>query len=98
VDNATAHISPAIGVLATDDDDIGWQTQIAQRAMEANRLLSLVGDLWLNDKEVDIAVKSCLPTGVGAEQDHLGIRSGRSQAAPGLGNHGFVYHRHRPKS
>jgi hypothetical protein len=33
VDDATAHVSPAVGVVAADDDDICRQPQIAQSSM-----------------------------------------------------------------
>jgi len=66
--------------------------------MKANRLLSLVSDLGLDDQEVDIAARSGLAASVGAKQDHLGIRSNRSQAAPGLSKHGLVNDLHGSKS
>jgi len=54
MDEAATYLAPALGVLATDDDDIGRDPQIAQRAMEANRLLGLVGDFRLDYEEVDV--------------------------------------------
>ncbi len=39
--------------------------------MEAHRLFSLVGNLGLDDKEVDIAVRTSLTPRVRAEQDDL---------------------------
>lgn len=51
MNKAPAHLPPAIGVLATDDDDVGRHTQIAQGAMETNRLLGLVSDLRLDYEE-----------------------------------------------
>lgn len=96
MDNAAPYLSPSVGVLAAHDDDIGRQAQIAQGAMKANRLLSLVSDLRLHDQEVDIAVRSRISTSVGAEQNDLGVRSSRSQAAPGLSNQGLVNYVHDP--
>lgn len=98
MDKATAHLTPPIGVLPADNDDIGRHAQVPQGAMEAHRLLSLVGDIWLDHKEVDIAVGIGLPPGVRAEQDHLGFRSSSSQAAPGLSNQGLVNYLHGLKS
>lgn len=65
VNNATADLTPAVGVFATDDDDICRHAQISQGAMQTNRLLSLVSDLRLYDQEVDVAPRSGLSTSVG---------------------------------
>jgi hypothetical protein len=71
MDESPAYLAPAVGVLAADDDDVSRQPQIAQGAMEANRLLCLVGNLRLNDEKVDIAVRTGLPAGMRPEQNHL---------------------------
>jgi hypothetical protein len=85
--NKTApYLTPTVGVLATDDDDVGWYAQIAQGAMEAHRLLRLVDDVRLDDKEINIAVRPGFATSVRAEQDHLGVRGSCSQAAARLGD------------
>lgn len=62
MDKAAPHLSPAVGVIAADDDDIRRHPQIAQGPVQAHRLLSLVGDLGLYDQEIDIAMRACLPT------------------------------------
>jgi len=62
--------------------------------MEAHRLLSLVINLGLNNKEVDIAAGAGLAASMGAEQDDLRVRSSCSQAAPGLGNQSLVNYLH----
>jgi hypothetical protein len=98
MDKAPAHLTPPIGVLPTDDDDVGRHAQVPQGAMKTNRLLSLVGDLRLDHKEVDIAVGIGFPPGVRTEQDHLGVRGSRGQAAASLGNQGLVNYLHGPKS
>lgn len=46
---AAAHLSPTIGVVAADDNDICRQPQIAQAPMETLGLLDLICDLWLDD-------------------------------------------------
>ena len=61
MDKAAAHPTPAVGVLATDDDDISWHAQVAQGAMEAHRLFGLIGDLGLDDKEVNVAMRAASP-------------------------------------
>ena len=98
MDKTPAHLSPPVGIFAADDDDISRQAQIAQGAMKANRLLSLISDLRLHDQEVDIAVRSRISTSMGAEQNDLGVRSSRGQAAPGLGNQGVINYLHSPES
>lgn len=58
--------------------------------MEPHRLLSLVINLGLNDKKIDIAARTGLPASVGAEQDHLRVRSSRGKATPGLRNQSLI--------
>lgn len=96
VDEASAHLPPTLGVVAADNDHVRRHAQVAQRAMEAHRLLSLVIDLRLDDKEVNVAVRPSLPASIRAEQDYLRFRGSRSQATPGLGNQGLVNYLHRP--
>lgn len=98
MDKPAAHLTPAVGVLAADDDDIRRHAQVAQGAMEAHRLFGLVSDLWLDHEKVDVTMATGLATGVGAKQDHLGIRSSRSQAATRLGNQSLVDYLHDLKS
>lgn len=97
MNDATTHLTPAVRVLTTNDNDIGRYAQIAQGAMEANRLFGLILDLGLDHEEVDITAGTRLASSVGPEQDHLRIGSCRCQAAAGLGNQGLVNYRHRPK-
>lgn len=52
MDKSAPHITPAVGVVAADDNDIGRQAQVAQGALETNRLFSLIGDLRLDHKEI----------------------------------------------
>jgi hypothetical protein len=54
--------------------------------MEAHRLLSLIGDLGLDDEEVDVALRTRLPTSVRTKEDHLRVGSSSGQAASRLGN------------
>jgi hypothetical protein len=98
MDKTSAHLTPTVGVLATDDNDIGRHAQISQGAMKTNRLLSLVVDLRLDNEKVDIAAGTALSAGVGTEQDDLCIRSSCSQAAPRLGNESLVNYLHDRKS
>jgi hypothetical protein len=49
MDDSAAHITPVVRISPTNDDDVGWHPQLAQGAMETNRLLSLVCDLGLYD-------------------------------------------------
>lgn len=78
MDETTPHLTPALGVVATDDKDVGRHTQVAQGAVESHRLLGLVIDLRLDDKEADVGMSACLATGVRPEQDHARIRGSRS--------------------
>ena len=98
MNETTAHLTPTVGVLATDDDDVSRHAQISEGAMEAHRLLGLVCNLRLDDENVDIAVRTGLSASVRAEQNHLGFRSSRSQAAPGLSNQGLINYLHSPQS
>ena len=66
--------------------------------MEAHRLLGLISNLRLDNEKVDIAVGTGLSASVRAKKNHLGFRSSRRQAAPGLGNQGVVNYLHSPKS
>jgi hypothetical protein len=91
-----AYLTPTVCVLAANDDDIGRHAQVAQGAMEAHRLFGLIIDLWLDHEKVNIAMTTGLAPGVRAEQDHLGIRSCRSQATTRLGNQSLVNYLHRP--
>jgi hypothetical protein len=86
MNGASAHPTPALGVVAANDDDLGRQTQIAQGTMKPHRLLGLVLDLRLDDKKADIAVGTSLSSSVRAEHDHLRVRSGRSEATTRLGH------------
>jgi len=90
MDEASSHAAPAIRVLATDDDDIDRHSEVAQRAMEAHRLLGLVVNLGLDHKEIDIAVRAGRATRMRAEQNHLRIGRGLGQAASRLGDQGLV--------
>jgi len=94
MDEPAAHLAPSVGVLATDDNDVGRHAQISQGAMKTNRLLSLVADLRLHNEEVDIAAWTGLSASMGPEQDDLRIGSCCSQAAPGLGNQSLVNYLH----
>jgi hypothetical protein len=58
--------------------------------MEAHRLLSLVIDPRLNDKEVNIAAGTGLSASIGTKQDDLRVRSSCSQTAPCLDNQSLV--------
>ena len=89
-----AHLTPALGVVAADDNDISWHAQIAQRAMEAHRLLGLVINLGLNDKKVDIATGTGLSASMGTKQNDLRVRSSRNQAPSGLSDQGLVNYLH----
>jgi hypothetical protein len=98
MDDSAPHLTPTIGVVPADDDDISRHAQIAQGAMEAHRLLSLVIDLRLDDKEVNVAVGIGVSASVRAKQDYLRLRGSRGQAAPGLGNQGLINYLHGSKS
>jgi hypothetical protein len=71
MDNPAADLPPTIGVLATDDDDIGWEAEVAEGAMKAHRLLGLIGDLRLDDEKIHIAAGTGLPAGMRTEENHL---------------------------
>jgi len=90
MNETSAHLTPTIGVLATDNNDIGRHTQITQGAMKTDRLLSLVADLRLNNEKVDIAARTGLSASMGTKKDDLRVRSSISQAAPGLGNESLI--------
>lgn len=91
MDETSAHLTPTVGVLATYDNDIGRHAQISQGAMKTNRLLSLVVNLRLDNKKVDIAVGVGLSPSMGTEQNHLRVGgSSRSQTASRLCDQGFV--------
>ena len=94
VAQTTPHLPPAIGVVPTDDDDIDRHAQIAQSPMQPHRLLSLVGDLGLDDQEGDLAMWSDLTVSVRAEQDHLRLGSSGRQATGCLRNQDLVHSRH----
>jgi catechol 2,3-dioxygenase-like lactoylglutathione lyase family enzyme len=90
MDNSTAHLPPTVGVVATDDDYSCRHPQIAQGPLQTHRLLGLMSDLRLDDEESDIAMRIGLFVNMRAEQDHLGIGSSGSQAAPCLGHQRLV--------
>ena len=92
MDDAATYLTPPISVVAADYDDIGRKPKVTQRAMETHGLLGLIGDLGLDNQEIDVAVRIGLAPGVGAEQDHLRVRRSGSQAASRLGNQSFVDH------
>jgi hypothetical protein len=98
VDKPSAHLPPTVGVLTADDDNVGRYAQVAQSAMQTHGLLGLVIDLWLNDKEVKVAVEIGLSAGMRTEQDHLRARSSCGQAASSFGNQSLVNYLHGPKS
>jgi len=58
VNEATAYLSPALDVVAADDNDIRRDSQISQGPMQADRLFGLIGNFGLDDKKVDIAMGS----------------------------------------
>lgn len=91
MDKAAAHLTPALGVLAADNDDICWHAQVADGAMKTHRLLSLVVNLRLDNQKVDIAVGVGLSPSMGTEQNHLRLGgSSRRQTASRLCDQGFV--------
>lgn len=98
MDKPPTHPSPALGVVATDHDHVGRHTQISQGAMEANCLVGLVLNLWLNHEKVDVAARVGLSASVRTKQDHLGIRGSRSQAAGRLVDQGLVNYLHGTKA
>jgi hypothetical protein len=55
MDEAPAHLSPALRIIATNHDDVSRQAEIAEGAMKAHRLLSLVSNLRLDDEKIDVA-------------------------------------------
>jgi Nuclease-related domain len=94
VDNATPHPPPTVGIVAADHDYVCRHPQIAQSPMQAYGLLSLVGDLGLNDEKVDIAMRAGLAPGMRSKQHRLRIGSSSSQPAPRLGDQCLVNHVH----
>lgn len=55
MDEPTAHVAPAVHIVAAQDYDAGWNSQVAQGAMKTHRLLSLVRNFRLYDEKVEIA-------------------------------------------
>jgi hypothetical protein len=98
VDDSTAYLTPALSVIPTNDKNVGWHAQIAQSAMEANRLLRLVVDPRLNHKEGDIIVRTRLSPSTRAKQDHLGAGGRLNQPAPRLCNQLLIRRPHRKSS
>ena len=94
MDKAAGHFFPALGVVAADDDDIRRYPQIAQRPMQAHRLLCLVGDFRLDDKKVDIAPGPSVSASMGTKENDLRFRSSRSQATRSLRNQILVNYLH----
>jgi hypothetical protein len=66
--------------------------------IEAHRFVSLIGDLRLDDEEVDLAVPTGLAMHVRPEQDHLCIGRDSGQPATRLGDQALVDLSHRWKS
>lgn len=92
-------MSPPVAVhFGAELSGQGRNAEVTQSAMEAHRLLSLIRDLWLDDKEVDIAVGTGFSARARAEQDHLRFRGSCSQAATRLGNQSLVNPPHYLKS
>jgi hypothetical protein len=98
MDKTAADLAPALGVIAAHDDYVCGQPQIAQGSVKPHRLLCLVSDLRLYDKEVKIAVPAGFAPGVRAEQDHLGIGGSSGQTASRLHDQSLVNRSHSWKS
>src|SRR3954463_15339009 len=86
VDHASANLSPLVGVLGAEDDEIDRNAEITERFAESYELRSAALHLRLDDQQVQIAVGTCLSTCAGAEQDHLGFGGGCGQPTAGLRN------------
>jgi hypothetical protein len=90
VNEAAAHIAPALRIVATDDYDVSRHSKVAQDAMETHRLLSLIRDLGLYDEKANAAVRILRPKSARAKQNDLRVGYGGSQAAPCLGDQNLI--------
>ncbi len=78
MNHPATHLSPLLGVGTTDNDDIDWHAEIPKGAMKPNRLLRLIDNFRLDDKEVQVALGTSAPGRLRAEQDHLRARRSRT--------------------
>src|ERR1019366_689148 len=92
MNQAPADIPQGLGFSLSHDHNIGDQAKSPQRAPQADRLLRRVIDRRLDHQEVEIAARTCIAAGVGAEQDHASLRCRLGQAWPPLSNQRLVEH------
>ena len=78
VDKATAHLSPAVGVVATNDDDICRHPQIAQSPVQTNRLLCPIGDSGSTTRKSTSLCRSASPRA--CEPNRITCASGAAAA------------------
>ena len=89
MDEPTAHVTPAVRIVAANDDDVDRHSQVTQSAMETHRLLCLICDLGLYDEKVDIAMPICA-TGMRAKQNDLRIGCGSSKTPSHLPDQSLI--------
>ncbi len=86
----TAHVTPAVRIVATNNDDIDRHSQVAQSAVETHRLLCLICDLGLYNEKVDIAMPICCATSMRAKQNDLRIACGSSKTPSHLHDQSLI--------
>jgi hypothetical protein len=71
VDYRAPYRRPLLGVLLTDDDDIGGNQEPPKDSPQACRLGEAIGNIALDHKKVEVAAVVCVATRARTEQDHL---------------------------
>jgi hypothetical protein len=84
VEHRAAHVAPLLDVLGGHHLDVGGQTQRREHALQAHDLAEAVGDVRLDDQQVDVAVRASVATRVRPEEDDARTRRGRDDAPRGL--------------
>ena len=85
--------APLLCLAAPIDEQVDRYAKFAERVPQTHELAGTALDLWLDHKQIQIAVGASVAARMGAEQDHARIASGGICKPPtGLLNHGLIDH------
>jgi len=92
VDHRSVNPRPLIRVLGAENYKVNRDAEIAESFAKSHKLCSAAFQLGLNDKQIQIAVRTSLTSGARAEKDHRGMGRRSSEATARLRNQSLVSH------
>src|SRR6476646_7317050 len=95
VQHRALEVTPFFGMSGANDDHVKRHIEPAKLPAQTRRLGAAFRHLiGLDYEQVEVRVRTSLPSGTGAEEDYLCSRRGRGEAASRLFNQGLIGHRH----